>query len=82
MQTAVSVEHHDNDHPSLREKIADRLGYTMDEFCAAVPCSRPTAYAAIRDGRLKAKKLGARTIIPAPVARDFITNLPDMKAAA
>jgi excisionase family DNA binding protein len=82
MQTAVSVEHHDNDRPSLREQIADRLGYTMDEFCAAVPCSRPTAYAAIRDGRLKAKKLGTRTIIPAPDARDFIAKLPDLDLAA
>ena len=47
---------------------ADRLAYTLDEFCRAVPCSRPTAYAAIREGRLQAKKLGVRTLIPAPAA--------------
>ena len=82
MQTAVSVEHHDNDGPSLREQIADRLGYTLDEFCAAVPCSRPTAFAAIRDGRLRAMKLGTRTIIPAPDARDFIANLPNLDLVA
>ena len=61
---------------------ADRLAYTLTEFCRAVPCSRPTAYAAIRTGKLQAKKLGTRTLIPAHVARAFIDNLPDMKAAA
>ncbi|GEP57327.1 helix-turn-helix domain-containing protein [Reyranella soli] len=61
---------------------ADRLAYSLDDFCKAVPCSRPTAYAAIRAGRLQAKKLGVRTLIPAPAARAFIANLPDMKSAA
>jgi hypothetical protein len=75
MQTdAVTAEHSDSD--------SARLGYTLDEFCRAVPCSRPTAYAAIRDGSLRAKKLGCRTIIPAPAAHAFIDSLPDMKAAA
>lgn len=71
---AVTADHHSDS--------ADRLAYTLNEFCRAVPCSRPTAYAAIRDGRLHAKKLGVRTIIPAPAARAFIDSLPDVKAAA
>ena len=74
MQTdAVTAEHPDS---------ADRLAYTLDEFCRAVPCSRPTAYAAIRAGRLQAKKLGVRTLIPAPAARAFIDSLPDFPAIA
>jgi excisionase family DNA binding protein len=70
---AVTAEHPDS---------ADRLAYTLTEFCRAVPCSRPTAYAAIRAGRLTAKKLGTRTLIPAEAARAFIANLPSMRAAA
>lgn len=74
MQTdAVTAENPDS---------ADRLAYTLNEFCRAVPCSRPTAYDAINKGKLQAKKLGSRTIIPAAAARAFIDSLPDVKAAA
>jgi hypothetical protein len=61
---------------------SDRLAYTLNEFCRAAPCSRTTAYAEIRAGRLQAKKLGSRTIIPLDVARSFIAGLPNVKAAA
>jgi hypothetical protein len=72
MTTAAATEPNDT----------DRLAYTLNEFCRAAPCSRTTAYAEIRAGRLRAKKLGSRTIIPKDVAQNFIAGLPDVKVAA
>lgn len=60
----------------------DRLAYSVDAFAELVGIGRTKIYAEIRDGRLRAKKLGSRTLIPGKAAAAFIDNLPDMKAAA
>jgi hypothetical protein len=58
-----------------------RLAYSIDELAAAIGgAGRSKLYAEIRAGRLKAKKLGSRTIITTPAARDYLDALPDMAA--
>ncbi len=61
---------------------ANRLAYSVDDFAELVGVGRTKIYQEIRDGRLRAKKLGSRTLIPGKVAADFIDSLPDMKATA
>jgi hypothetical protein len=58
-----------------------RLAYTIDELAAAIGGGgRSKLYAEIRAGKLKAKKLGSRTIITAPAAHAYLDALPDMAA--
>jgi hypothetical protein len=59
----------------------DRLAYSIDELAEAVGgAGRSKLYAEIRAGKLKAKKLGSRTIVTAPNARAYLDALPDMAA--
>lgn len=58
-----------------------RLAYSIESFAEAANIGRTSIYEAIRDGRLKAKKCGSRTLIPASAADDFFANLPDARAA-
>jgi hypothetical protein len=59
---------------------APRLAWGVDDFAAAIGIGRSKVYEEIRDRKLRAKKLGARTIITAPDAADYLANLPDMPA--
>jgi hypothetical protein len=47
----------------VTEQIQIRPAYTVDGFCRDFGGSRSTAYAEIRAGRLKAFKVGDRTMI-------------------
>jgi excisionase family DNA binding protein len=42
-----------------------KLAYSIREACAASSLGRTTIYAHIAAGRLKARRIGGRTIIPA-----------------
>jgi excisionase family DNA binding protein len=57
-----------------------RLAWPLDEFADAVGIGRSKLYAEIRAGRLKAKKLGSRTLIKATDAQAYLDALPDMAA--
>jgi excisionase family DNA binding protein len=61
---------------------ADRLAYSINDFAELIGIGRTKVYAEIRDGRLRAKKLGSRTLITGKAASEFISRLPDVKAAA
>jgi excisionase family DNA binding protein len=50
---------------SWKYRDQDRLGYSVGEFAENVGCSRQHIYHCIRDGKIHAVKIGARTIIPA-----------------
>ncbi len=54
------------------------LGYSISGACDAIPCGRTKLYQLIADGRLKAKKLGNKTII----TRDSLVRLVDSLPAA
>jgi excisionase family DNA binding protein len=59
---------------------ADRLAYPIDEFASALGVGRSKLYAEIKAGRLKAKKLGSRTLIKATDGQAYLDSLPDMAA--
>jgi hypothetical protein len=71
-----SVSH--EDRPDLLD--GHRLAYPIDDLADAIGIGRSKLYAEIRAGRLKAKKIGSRTIITTPAARDYLDALPDMAA--
>lgn len=50
-------------------KAVERLGYTIDEVCQMVPCSRPTVYRLLAQKRLARVKVGRKALITAPSLR-------------
>lgn len=58
------------------------LAYPLNDFAKAIGIGRSKVYEEIRLGRLRAKKLGARTVITGTDARAYLDSLPDVKAAA
>ena len=59
---------------------APRLAWGVDDFAATIGIGRSKVYEEIRDGKLRAKKLGARTLITADAAAAYLDSLPDMPA--
>ncbi len=80
------MQHHSHDteprnrHERRTTEAGHRLAYDVTGFADAVGIGRTKVYAEINAGRLKAKKIGARTIIPAQAADDYIACLPDLAA--
>jgi excisionase family DNA binding protein len=83
MATTENAEPKDgqlNRHARRALAARDRLAYPIDEFAEAVGIGRSKLYAEIRAGRLKAKKLGSRTLIMATDGDAYLDSLPDMAA--
>jgi hypothetical protein len=55
---------------------------SIEQFAVANSISRTTAYAEIAKGRLKARKIGARTVIIPEDAIKWRRSLPTFKPAA
>jgi excisionase family DNA binding protein len=53
-----------------------RRAHTIEQMCALTGIGRDGVYAAIRDGRLVARKLGRRTLITDDDLREFLAALP------
>lgn len=49
---------------------------TIDQFCETFAIGRSRTYAEIREGRLKVRKVGRRTVILLRDANDWLENLP------
>jgi excisionase family DNA binding protein len=49
---------------------------SVEEAARFLGVGRTSIYAAIADGRLKARKLGSRTLILADDAKSFLASLP------
>ena len=60
----------------------DKAAYKINEFVARYNVSRRTVYREIADGRLSAKKCGARTLIPAEAADHWLRQLPEADVQA
>ena len=58
-----------------------RRVHTIAETCALIGFGRDTVYAAIRDGRLVARKLGRRTLITDDDLHQFLAGLPRKQAS-
>jgi excisionase family DNA binding protein len=59
-----------------------REGLSVFEACRVAGIGRTKIYEAISDGRLKARKLGKRTLVLRGDLQAFLDNLPVVKADA
>jgi excisionase family DNA binding protein len=57
-----------------------RLAYSINEACAAIGIGRTKFYEEIQAGRLKARKVGRRTIVLPPDLEAYAESLPEMEA--
>ena len=53
---------------------------TLKDFCDAYRVCRETAYQQIRTGRLRAVKLGRKTLILRAAADTWAASLPELRA--
>jgi excisionase family DNA binding protein len=60
------------------ELSSDKRALTVDEFMAAYGPGRTTTYEEIKAGRLKALKLGRKTLIPRDSADAWLASLPPL----
>jgi excisionase family DNA binding protein len=51
-----------------------KRAFRMNEYCAAYGLSRSTAYKLIREGKLRAVKVGGRRLIPKEAAEALLTG--------
>lgn len=54
------------------QNVPEKLAYSVKEACAVSSLSRTTIYTHIAEGRLRAVKVGGRTVIPAESLRALI----------
>ncbi len=59
-----------------------REGLSVSEACRVSGIGRTKIYEAISEGRLKARKLGKRTLVLRGDLQAFLDNLPVVKAVA
>ena len=53
--------------------------FSVNEFCQWAGIGRTAVYAELKAGRLSAKKLGRRTIIPKGEAERWLASLPSQR---
>lgn len=56
--------------------------FSVQEFCKRYGIGRSSAYEEIRAGRLKCRKLGARTLVPQDAAEEWLASLPQTGGGA
>jgi hypothetical protein len=59
-----------------------RAAHSIPEVCAATGLGRDSVYAAIRTGKLIARKYGRRTVVLDDDMRAFLDALPKLGAAS
>ena len=57
-----------------------RLAFSVPDACAALSIGRNTFYAEVAAGRIKVKKSGRRTLVPAAQIKAWLDNLPEKAA--
>jgi excisionase family DNA binding protein len=62
---------------SILPPTMERLGLTVSEAAALSSLGQTSIYKAIREGRLRIRKYGTRTIITRADLASFLENLPD-----
>jgi excisionase family DNA binding protein len=60
-----------------RESMTEKFGLTIPEAAALSSLGQTSLYKAIREGRLRIRKYGTRTIIMRTDLASFLDNLPD-----
>jgi hypothetical protein len=61
---------------SMSQTVLPKLAYSIGELAACGPVGRSTIYNAIAAGRLRARKIGRRTIVLGEDWRAFLTDAP------
>lgn len=59
----------------------DKLGYSPEEAAAVMGSGRTNIFRAIKNGSLKARKFGRRTVILRDDLKAFLETLPEKKVA-
>jgi excisionase family DNA binding protein len=62
---------------SILGSTTEKLGLTVPEAAALSSLGQTSIYKAIREGRLRIRKYGTRTIIRRVDLASFLENLPD-----
>jgi excisionase family DNA binding protein len=62
---------------SMHWPTMEKLGLTVPEAAALSSLGQTSIYKAIREGRLRIRKYGTRTIITRADLASFLENLPD-----
>jgi excisionase family DNA binding protein len=57
----------------------DNRALTINQFCDRFGVCRETAYQQIRTGKLRAVKLGRRTVLLAPDVDAWAASLPELR---
>ncbi len=60
-------------------QVTGKLLFSVKEFCQMVGIGRTTFYQELKNGRIRAKKLGRSTLIPKSELERFIKELPDVR---
>ena len=63
--------------PSMLGPTIEKLGLTVPEAAVLSSLGQTSIYKAIREGRLRIRKYGTRTIITRSDLASFLENLPD-----
>ena len=78
-KSEVSVPNREISEPA--QSFASKLrARSIDQFCQCFGVGRTTAYEQIKLGRLRARKVGKRTIITDDDAEEWLRNLPQVEA--
>jgi excisionase family DNA binding protein len=56
-----------------------KMAFSIDEAAIRADIGRDAIYAAIREGRLEARKLGRRTLITHDALHRFLDGLPQLQ---
>ena len=64
-----------------RQRRALQRAMSIDEFCQRYRIGRTTTYTEIKEGRLRARKCGKRTIITDDDSEDWLQRLPVIRGA-
>ena len=62
--------------------LPQKRGFSIDSFCRTYGICRSLVYVEIREGRLRARKAGRRTVIALEDAEDWFAKLPRVGAKA
>ena len=54
--------------------------FSIPEFCAWARVSRTTAFKEVAAGRLKARRIGRKSLVTLDAARAWVNSLPAMRA--
>ena len=60
------------------EKI-QKMAFSVDEAAMRAGLGRDAIYAAVRQGKLEAKKMGRRTLVTADALRRYLDSLPSLQ---